>query len=215
MADVRSILYRFVSTIVLLVFVFTSVAGVDVAWALEQIRSKSLTKGFRIHKSDITRQGFQDEKKNKDWPLHASRLDELVERIESELKGQVLFDSQKRKELEKLRDELDGMDREIREMFKQARNSLVLKGLSGKTLKRHDEFVEGYGRNSEELRGNLQSILDEKADDKLEGYVKRALKHIKAIKPPRRPPLDPTALPHRSAKPTKKKPRLKKHEFLN
>jgi hypothetical protein len=128
---------------------------------------------------------------------------------------------------------LEAADPQIRVEFNATEKFLKEKKLPAEILARHAKAVADYDTNYKTLKTNLDSIIQLETDRKkaesqndrslgqskrneLKATVKAAKDHLTAkVKEPRHQKLDPNNLPNRTAKPTNKKPRLKKEEFKN
>lgn len=126
---------------------------------------------------------------------------------------------------------LESVDPEIRAEFSATGRFLKEKNLPAVIFERHAKAVADYDQNYKRLKGNLDAILSLEADRKraegkndqktaeskqkeLKFKIKAAKSHLaEKVKKPRHQPLDPNNLPYRAAKPTNKKPRLKKEQF--
>lgn len=127
---------------------------------------------------------------------------------------------------------LEAADPEIRAEFAATQAFLKEKNLPAVIFERHAKAVADYDQNYKQLKGNLDAILSLEADRKraegkndqktaegkqkeLKAKIKAAKTHLaEKVKKPRHQPLDPNNLPHRTAKPTKQKPRMTKEAFL-
>lgn len=129
------------------------------------------------------------------------------------------------------RDTLLSADREIRKEFDQTEAFLKEKGLPQEILDRHEAAVSDYEKNFNQLKGYLTQVdqahrayvsatergnetAAQAAERDLESTLSAFDDFLKAnVKDPPHQPLDPNNLPHRTPKPTERKPRLKKEEF--
>jgi hypothetical protein len=142
------------------------------------------------------------------------RLAEATEDI-----GTVLADSKadlatKKQRIRARKAEIEALDSEIRRQFAETEKRLKKAKLPDKILKRHYKFVKHYEDNLNELKANLDSVEKAKDEKAALKAIEKTRKHLKRVEAPKKhQPLDPNNLPHRTRKPTKQKPRLKKEEF--
>ncbi len=141
-----------------------------------------------------------------------SELDDLLTDMDEEV------DSRKREELRKAlkekKDALADIDTAIREEFSETEKMLKSKGLSSEILDRHYDFVESYKGKYKELIGNIETIRKSGDRDGERRGIKETREFLsRHAKPKRHQSLDPNKLPHRSAQPVNKMPRLTKEEF--
>ena len=126
---------------------------------------------------------------------------------------------------------LESADPEIRAEFAATEKFLKEKKLPQAILDRQSKTVADYDTNYKTLKANLDSVIDLESERKqaetkgdraqadkkrgeLKARIKAAREHLTSkVKEPRHQKLDPNNLPHRVAKPTNKKPRLKKEQF--
>jgi len=126
---------------------------------------------------------------------------------------------------------LESADPEIRAEFAATEKFLKDKKLPQAILDRQAKAVADYDTNYKTLKANLDSVIvleserkqaeakgDRAQANKKRGELKTRLKAAKEhltskVKAPRHQKLDPNNLPNRSAKPTNRKPRLKKEQF--
>lgn len=131
------------------------------------------------------------------------------------------------------RDSLLSADRAIRKEFDQTEAFLKEKGLSQEILDRHAAAVNDYEKNFNQLKAYFGQVdkanrayvsatergnepAAQAAERDLESKLMAFDDFLKAnVKDPPHQPLDPNNLPHRTPKPTERKPRLKKEEFAD
>ncbi len=142
-----------------------------------------------------------------------SELDDLLADMDEEV------DSDRREELKKAlkqkRETLVDIDRAIREEFSETEKLLKFKGLSSEIIDRHYDFVKSYEGKYKELIENIETIRKSGDRDGERRGIKEAREFLgRHAKPVRHQALDPDKLPHRSAQPINKMPRLTKEEYL-
>ncbi len=129
------------------------------------------------------------------------------------------------------RDSLLSTDKAIRKEFDQTEAFLKEKGLPQEILDRQKAAVSDYEKNFTQLTGYFAQVdkanrayvsatergneaASQAAERDLESKLTAFDDFLKAnVKDPPHQPLDPNNLPHRTPKPTDRKPRLKKEEF--
>ncbi len=142
------------------------------------------------------------------------KFENTLEDIEQVLADTVTDTDTKKEKLKTKKLEIEVYDIEIRKQFEETEKRLKDAGLPGEILQRHNDFVRKYEENFNELKANLEAIERAKGKVEVEAEVEKAKEFLKKVKPKKKHvPLDPNKLPHRTAKPTEKKPRLKKEEF--
>jgi len=133
------------------------------------------------------------------------------ERVQSKMRDNEAIDEEE-KEIEKQESEIEQQDAEIRKRFRETEEKI--KDLPDEIKRRHRDFVEKYEENLKALRTNLKDIKKARTRPEKQEAHRKAKDFLEKVKPPtRHTPLDPNKLPHRTAEPTKRKPRLKKEEF--
>lgn len=129
------------------------------------------------------------------------------------------------------RDSVLSADRAIRKEFAETEAFLKKKELPQEILDRHEAAVSDYEKNFSQLKGYFTGVdkahrvfvsatergnetAVQAAERDLESKLTAFDDFLKAnVKDPPHQPLDPNNLPHRTPKPTERKPRLKKEEF--
>ncbi|HEY5648278.1 MAG TPA: transglutaminase-like domain-containing protein, partial [Nitrospiria bacterium] len=112
---------------------------------------------------------------------------------------------------------LGQLNKAILAEFAETKAFITEKNLAPVIHDRHSTAVADYKKNFKELNLHLQAIkkLGKAKDRDLPKAVKKAKGFLdKNVKKPRHQPLDPNNLPHRTAKPTKKKPRMTREAFV-
>jgi Transglutaminase-like superfamily len=126
---------------------------------------------------------------------------------------------------------LEAADPEIRAEFAATEKFLKEKKLPQVILNRQAKAVADYNANYKTLKDNLDAIVDLESKRKnaeaqndqslaqakrneMKAKIKAAKDHLaEKVKGPRHQKLDPNNLPNRAARPTNRKPRLKKEQF--
>lgn len=196
MSYITSLWMRVVSAVVLVSFTWTFAGVFDVAYA---------AKDGLTPKAQAARPGQASP---------AAKLQKALKDIEDALgkPGQ----AEVKAALKAKKAELKDIDKAMRQQFSATEKHLKDKNLPEKIIKRHNDFVSHYEKNFKELRGNMDAVLKARTSFEFKDAVGKTKKHLIKVKPPsKHVPLDPNKLPHRAAKPTKKKPRTKAEDFLN
>ncbi|MEN8262027.1 MAG: transglutaminase domain-containing protein [Nitrospirota bacterium] len=189
---------RIVSCVVLLFFSWTFGGLMDVAYAIKDSDQLSAVSNKRKRKER------QPEEK----------LQKQLKEMEQILDDPVSNACAKNDKLQEKMAEIAVFDKEIRGKFKETEQRLKNAGLPQKILKRHYDFVNQYEENLEELKSKLNAIGQARTVESEIFALENAKKHIEKLNPPKKyKPVDPNKLPHRTAEPVFKEPRIKKEEF--
>ena len=131
-------------------------------------------------------QGVRDFHRHRDMD---DILREMREVLRSDISG-----NEKKERVKVLLEELKGMDRRVREGFKETEEFLKEKGLPEEIIKRHREFVESYEKRYKELMGRINAYLNGRwfSERGLRGFLERN-RYKKRV-----PGIEPDRLPHRS-----------------
>ena len=183
---------KIISAIILFFFIWTFLGLSDIAYAVTH------SQGLGVRSSESKK------------PKAEEKFEDTLEDIE-----QVLADTDTKKEkLKTKKAEIEAYDIEIRQQFEETEKRIKDAGLPLEILQRHYDFVRKYEENLEELKALLEAIEKAAGKAEVEAEVEKAKEFLKKVKPKKKHvPLDPNKLPHRTAEPTKKKPRTKKEEF--
>ncbi|HAD04830.1 MAG TPA: transglutaminase, partial [Desulfuromonas sp.] len=188
---------RGTALVVALFFTWTLAGGATAAHAAQLAANEPAKRGNEAHA-----------------PSAEERLEGLVREIEGELSAPAGDDKVRRQKLKTKRGEIDSVDAEIRRELAATRKKLKDAKLPAAILQRHEAFVRHYENNVAELQGELDEIEGATTPAASETAREKLRQHREKTKAPsRHQPLDPNNLPHRSAEPTKRQPRLKKEEF--
>ena len=126
-------------------------------------------------------------------PRKHRNLDDILKAMEDVLKSNV-SSSEKRERIKKLSEEIQVIDKRVRNQFKETERILKKKGLPDEILKRHREFVEEYEKRYKELTDRINAYL------KARWFSGRRLRNFlsKNRYKKKMPKIDPNRLPHRS-----------------
>ena len=125
--------------------------------------------------------------------FHSHRdMDDILREIREVLRSDI-SGNEKKGRVRVLLEEIEGMDRRVREGFKETEESLKEKGLPEEIIKRHREFVESYEKRYKELMGRVNAYLKGRwfSERGLRGFLEKS-RYKKRL-----PRIEPNRLPHR------------------
>ncbi len=202
MQSINNSRFRIISVIVLAFYLWTFGGIFELAYAFK-------TSSDKAQRTELGKQKEQGP---------GERLNKAIEEIEQIIQAvqTVQTVEEKRAGKERLQTkelEIEALDKEIRKQFSETETRI--KDLPDIIKQRHREFVSKYEENLKELKNNLEAIKKHDIGSReFEEAVKKTKAHLEKVKPRKRHiPLDPNKLPHRTAEPTKKKPRLRPEQF--
>jgi transglutaminase-like putative cysteine protease len=186
---------RVISTIVLVLFIWTFCGIFEIVHALQNNPNSS-----------ISAQQSREPKPEERFEKAIKDVEDITEKLK---KVQTHEEREAEKEgLRQKRQEIEGHDAEIRKQFAETEEKI--KGLPDEIKQRHKDFIKKYEENLNTLKRNLDEIEKAETAEEVKVEVEKVKTFFEKVRPPsRHTPLDPNKLPHRKAEPTKKKPRLK------
>ncbi len=202
MQSTNNFRFRTISVIVLAFYLWTFGGIFELAYAFK-------TSSDKAQRMELGKQKEQGP---------GERLNKAIEDIEQIIQAveTVRTVEEKRAGKERLKTkelEIEALDKEIRKQFSETETKI--KDLPEAIKQRHRDFVKKYEENLKELKNNLEAIKKHDIGSReFDEAVKKTKAHLEKVKPRKKHiPLDPNKLPHRTAEPTKKKPRLRPEQF--
>ncbi|MFC1549499.1 hypothetical protein ACFL4R_01380 [Nitrospirota bacterium] len=135
---------RIISTILVMLFTWTSVGGNELAFA-----------AARPETSKDSPPAYKAKQKS-----NAASHTEALEGMRKALKDKKLSYKDKKGRVASLMKEVEALDEKLRAEFEATEKRLKDKGLPAKILKRHSDFVKHYETNMAELKKNARAIKE-------------------------------------------------------
>ncbi len=187
-----------ISTIVLAFFLWSFGGVFDIAYAINsEQRLAGSVQGNKKAKEQGPSEKFEEA---------LEKIREAEERTHKKIqKGEDTETEEK--EIKSQKTEIEKHDIEIKKQFKETEDKI--KSLPEEIKQRHRDFVKKYEENLNILKTNLDDIEKAKTKEQKHLAHKKTKEFLEKTKPPKKhKPLDPNKLPHRTAEPVWKEPRL-------
>ena len=190
---------RIISIIVLAFFLWTFGGLFDIAYAIKSSDQQSAVSPQK--KAERPEEKFQ----------------KTIEEIEQAVTDTVTDTDTKKNKLRSKKSEVESLDLEIKKQFAETEKKLKDSKLPDEILQRHYKFVRHYEENLKELKANLDEIQKHRAESiEFKNAIEKTKAFLEKVKPPKKHiPLDPNKLPHRTAEPVWKEPRLNYSEQVS
>jgi hypothetical protein len=147
-------------------------------------------------------------------PRPEEKFQKAMDDIDQFLNDSTLDTERKKVRLKSKKTEIESFDVEIKKQFADTEKKLKDDGMPSEILERHRKFVKQYEDNLKELKDNLNALDKAKTKASFDAESEKAKRFIEKVKPHREhQPFDPEKMPHRTAEPVFKEPRMNPDEF--